>query len=183
MSVANFAPEFRTPEFVAALKELIKSSKYLYRDANLNRDELVQYQVGAMFREATVFDCTARLGGIVGGTRFVVVSSAPRSLSRLSERSEWGLATLGANELFKVIDVQVLQDKTQITLAHVPAAFEAYFRSSDSWLFDKWTVPQAQQDLHAAVGMPTIAAHVEEDWRRRIERPPGMNAERRLIPA
>ncbi len=130
-----------------------------------------------------MFDCTARFGGIVGDTRFVAISSSPRSLSSLSERAEWGLAILGANELFKVIDVQTLQGKTQITLAHVPKAFEAFFRSPDSWLFEKWTVPQAQEDLREAVGMPIIAAHLGEDWRRRVERPPGMSTERRFSPA
>ncbi len=183
MSVASFAPEFKTPEFVTALKALIQGSRFLYRDVELHRDEVGLHQVGTFFREASMFDCTRRLGGIVGETRIVVISASPRDLSRFSERPEWGLAVLGANELFKVTDVQTLQGKTQITIAHVPAAFEAYFRSADAWLFEKWTVPQAQEDFKEALGMDIITAHLEQDWRRRVERPPGMSTERRLAVA
>jgi hypothetical protein len=183
MSVESFAPGFKTPEFVAALKALILGSKYLCRDVVLHHDELALYRVGTFFREASLFDCTAHFGGIVGNTRMMVITSSPRGLGQLSARPEWGLAVLGPNELFKVLDIQTLKDKTQITVAHVPVAFEAYFRSSDAWLFDKWTVPQAQEDFREALEMKAIGVHLEEEWRRRVERPPGMSSERRLAAA
>ena len=183
MSVENFAPEFKTPGFVDALKTLVQRSKYLCRDVVLHHDELALYRVGRFFREASLFDCTALFGGIVGNTRMMVITSSPRGLGHLSERPDWGLTVVGANELFKVLDVQTLKEKTQITVAHVPAAFEAYFRSSDAWLFDKWTVPQAQEDFRKALEMEAIGVHLEEEWRRRVERPPGMSPERRLSAA
>ncbi len=183
MSIENFASEFKTPGFVAALKALIQGSKYLCRDVVLHHDELALYRVGTFFREASLFDCTALFGGIVGNTRMMVITSSPRGLGQLSARPDWGLAVVGANELFKVLDVQTLKEKTQITVAHVPAAFEAYFRSSDAWLFDKWTVPRAQEDFREALEMEAIGAHQEEEWRRRVERPPGMNSERQLAAA
>ena len=183
MSVENFAPEFKTPAFVAALKALVLGSKYLCRDVVLHHDELALYRVGAFFREASLFDCTALFGGIVGNTRMMVITSSPRGMGQLSERPDWGLAVMGANQLFKVLDVLTLKEKTQITVAHVPAAFEAYFRSYDAWLFDKWTVPQAQEDFREAVEMEAIVVHLEEEWRRRVERPPGMSSERRLVVA
>lgn len=183
MSVENFAPEFKTPEFVAALRALTLGSKYLCRDVVLHHDELALYRVGTFFREASLFDCTAHFGGIVGNTRMMVITSSPRGLGQLSARPEWGLAVVGPDELFKVLDIQTLKEKTQITVAHVPAAFEAYFRSSDAWLFDKWTVPQAQEDFREALEMEAIGVHLEEEWRRRVERPPGMSSERRLAAA
>ena len=183
MTTPSIDPRFKAPEFVIKLRELIQTSKYLYRDTSLSPQELQLYRVGTFFREPSLFDCTARFGGIVGDTRFVVISSSPRALSGLSDNPGWGLAVLRTGQLFKVSDVEQGGGKTQITLVHVPPGFEEYFHSPDCALFDKWVLPQARTDFKEALESSVIPELLEAEWRQRIARPPGLDNEGRLIAA
>lgn len=171
----NKDASYKTPEFAARLQRLLFESKFVYRDVNLKPEVIRLYQPGLFFREPTLFDTTHRFGGPTGNTRFLVVTSTPRDMSMVSETPEWGLCTFPPNELFKIIDVMAVGSLTQVTVLHIPADCEFYFRSADSSFFENQLTPQTCADFHEAIRAEKISIHTSASWRQRTMRPPGVD--------
>ena len=166
---------YKTAEFGAKLKQLLTSSKFLYRDTDVRTEIRDLYAVGTLFREPTLCDVTPKFGGLLGNTRFLIVSSVPKSVGGFSENPEWQLCVLGTNQLFKVVDVSRNGSKNQITVLHIPDGFEEYFRSSDANFFESMLVPQTRADFSEACSLEALPELNSPSWKERVQRPLGLN--------
>lgn len=171
---------YKTPEFFEKLKQLLVSSKFLYRDTSIPQETLTLFKVGAMFKEPTFCDATSKFGGIIGNTRFLIVCSSPKDFGMLSENPEWGLCAVGANETFKVIDVIHNESKSQVTVLHIPKGFEEYFLSEDAHMFEGNLTPQTREDFSEACSTKPLPELNTVSWRERVQHPIGVDNEGQL---
>ena len=173
--------EVRPADFVARLKAFLTANRFHYRDADLAPAAIEQYRVGLLFRERTLCDATYKFGGLAGTTRFLVISAQAMNVDAMSSHPEWGLCLLPANALFKVIDIHREGGKSQITVLHVPADFEPFFRSDEAQRFESLLVPQTRQDFADALRQAPLSELMTSDWRERTAWPLGTDNEGRLV--
>ena len=172
--------DYKSPAGQARLKGLLHGAKFLYRDTNLSQEVQRLYAVGTFFRERTMCDATHKFGGVAGNTRFLIVCAAPRNMAAMSAHPEWGLCVVGANELFKVIDVQRQGELAQITVLHVPGDVEMYFRSEEANRFEPLLLSSTGADFEEACKAAPLPEFTTPEWRKRVDHPLGTDLDGKL---
>lgn len=152
----------------------------LYRDANLGSlGDL--YQVGMIIREKGFTDASCRGGGLVTSHRFAILSNHAFDASEHEHGTHWGLRILQRDSYFKVLDVYKQQEKTLISLLHLPAEYWQFFRNVRTNL-DEQVIASARKRFDEHLSAAPIQDLAQDDWLERCRFPLGMSDSGNLFP-
>ncbi|MDR7372659.1 hypothetical protein [Flavobacterium aquidurense] len=157
------------------LDETFSDLKLFYRDTILSDDLIAKYKVGQILKEKSFTDMSFIGGGLSGNCRYLIASSDARDLSKFNPDSvKNGHALLDDNSFFKVLDIQKINNKTQIFLLNIPGNSLPLFKNSTSNLEEEIT-EKARQKFIDKVDSIVIPELQTEDWKERTKFPIGMS--------
>ena len=157
------------------LDETFSDLKLFYRDTTLSDDLISKYKVGQIIKEKGFTDMSYIGGGLSQNCRYLIASSDARDLSKFNPASvKNGHALLDDNSFFKVLDIQKVNNKTQIFLLNIPGNSLTLFKNSTSNLEEEIT-EKARQKFIAKIDSALIPELQTEDWKERTKSPIGMS--------
>ncbi len=152
----------------------------LYRDANLaSLGDL--YSVGLIIRERGFTDASKRGGNLVTTHRFAILSNHYLDAASFEHGTHWGLCVLERGAYYKVLDVYHQQEKTLITLLHLPSEHWQFFKNLSTNLDDQ-VAETARKRFDEHLSSAPIAELTQDDWLQRCRFPLGMNDNGVLFP-
>jgi len=157
------------------LDETFSDLKLFYRDTTLSDDLISKYKVGQIIKEKGFTDISYIGGGLSQNCRYLIASSDARDLSKFNPASvKNGHALLDDNSFFKVLDIQKVNNKTQIFLLNIPGNSLTLFKNSTSNLEEEIT-EKARQKFITKIDSALIPELQTEDWKERTKSPIGMS--------
>ena len=157
------------------LDETFSDLKLFYRDTTLSDDLISKYKVGQIIKEKGFTDMSYIGGGLSENCRYLIASSDARDLSKFNPASvKNGHALLDDNSFFKVLDIQKVNNKTQIFLLNIPGNSLTLFKNSTSNLEEEIT-EKARQKFISKIDSALIPELQTEDWKERTKSPIGMS--------
>lgn len=145
----------------------------LYRDVNLG--ELgSRYKKDMIIREKAFTDASNRGGGIITTHRFAILSNHYMDAAEFEHGTNWGLCIMQRESHFKILDVYKLQEKTQITMLHLPEEQWEFFQNTEINL-DKEVVEYARKRFDECLAAEPVLELTTEDWLKRCSFPLGMD--------
>ena len=157
------------------LDETFSDLKLFYRDTTLSDDLISKYKVGQIIKEKGFTDISYIGGGLSQNCRYLIASSDARDLSKFNPASvKNGHALLDDNSFFKVLDIQKVNNKTQIFLLNIPGNSLTLFKNSTSNLEEEIT-EKARQKFISKIDSALIPELQTEDWKERTKSPIGMS--------
>ncbi len=152
----------------------------LYRDANLGAlGDL--YSAGLIIRERGFTDASNRGGNLVTTHRFAILSNHYLDAASFEHGTHWGLCIMERGSYYKVLDVYHQQEKTQITLLHLPGQHWQFFENISTNL-DEQVVETARKRFDEHLSTVPIAELAQDDWLQRCRFPLGMDDNGALFP-
>lgn len=157
------------------LDETFSDLKLFYRDTNLPENLISNYKIGQIIKEKGFTDMTSMGGGIFGNLRYLIASANAKDLSKFNpDSSKTGHFLLDEISFFKVLDIQKIENKTQVFLIHIPDNSLSLFKNSTSNLEEEIS-EKARQKFTAKVNAPLIPELQTENWKERTKSHIGMN--------
>lgn len=158
-----------------------------YRDSELPETIIQKYQVGQIFRSQTFVDVSSLAGRLMKNCRFIFASSKAAPLYQVNRDTErWKLHTINANSYFKVLDIYIKEDKTQIFLLHIPAKGIGFFRNTILKLsennIEKQIIEKARNSLDQKMEMMPVQELEEAEWVERTCFPIGLDNNNEFFP-
>lgn len=157
-----------------------------YRDTPLTEIQLSKYKTGSLLRNNFFIDVTPASEGIDGNTRYLIASSKAAPIYKVqgTENSQkWKLHVLNANSYFKVLDIYILKDKTQILLLHIPKRWaDLVMQGSESIKFDfeQKIIDTARQRFEEKMDKQISSELSGPEWREHVELPIGIDPNNNL---
>ena len=146
-----------------------------YRDTNLSEKLISNYKVGQIIMERGFTDMTYIGGGLSSNLRYLIASSNGKNLSAFNpDSAKTGHILLSSNSYFKILDIQKIENKTQIFLLNIPENSIEYFKSATSNIEDEIT-EKAKQSFIDKINSDLTPELQTEDWKERTKFPIGMN--------
>lgn len=147
----------------------------LYRDVELSKSLISKYKVGQIIQERGFVDTTKFGGGISTSLRYIIASAHGKGLSAFdSIASKCGLILISPGAYFKVLDICMKMNKTQILLLQIPEAGVELFSSTDINL-EQQIIEKAQQRFDEQLNAEPIAELLTDNWKERTKFPIGMD--------
>lgn len=157
------------------LDETFSDLKLFYRDTNLTDNLIEKYKVGQIIKEKGFTDMTSIGGGLSGSFRYLIASANAKDISKFNPDSvKIGHFLLDEITFFKVLDIQKIENKTQVFLLNIPDNSLSLFKNSTSNIEEEIT-EKARQKFISKINSPLIPALQTEDWKERTKSPIGMN--------
>jgi hypothetical protein len=159
----------------AIYNETFSGLKLFYRDTNLAEDLISNYKIGQIIQEKGFTDMSSIGGGLSGNFRYLIASAHAKDLSIFNPNSaKIGHFLLDTIAYFKVLDVQTIDDKTQVFLLNIPDNSLTLFKNSSSNLEEEIT-EKAREKFFSKRNSPLIPELQTKDWKERTKTPIGMN--------
>lgn len=157
------------------LDETFSDLKLFYRDTNLPENLISTYKIGQIIKEKGFTDMTSIGGGIFGNFRYLIASANAKDLSKFNpDSSKIGHFLLDEISFFKVLDIQKIENKTQVFLLHIPDNSLSLFKNSTSNLEEEIS-EKAKQKFTAKINSALIPELQTDDWKEKTKSPIGMN--------
>lgn len=157
------------------LDETFSDLKLFYRDTNLTDNLIEKYKVGQIIKEKGFTDMTSIGGGLSGSFRYLIASANAKDISKFNpDSAKIGHFLLDEITFFKVLDIQKIENKTQVFLLHIPDNSLSLFKNSTSNIEEEIT-EKARQKFISKINSSLIPALQTEDWKERTKSPIGMN--------
>jgi hypothetical protein len=157
------------------LDETFSDLKLFYRDTSLTDSLIEKYKVGQIIKEKGFTDMTSVSGGLSGNFRYLIASANAKDLSKFNPDSvKIGHFLLDEITFFKVLDIQKIENKTQVFLLHIPDNSLSLFKNSTSNIEEEIT-EKARQKFSSKINGPLIPELQTESWKERTKSPIGMN--------
>ncbi len=157
------------------LDETFSDLKLFYRDTNLPENLISNYKIGQIIKEKGFTDMTSMGGGLSGNFRYLIASANAKDLSKFNPDSvKIGHFLLDEITFFKVLDIQKIENKTQVFLLHIPDNSLSLFKNSTSNIEEEIT-EKARQKFSSKINAPLIPELQTENWKERTKSPIGMN--------
>jgi len=161
------------------IKEIFKQTfaglTLFYRDTTLADDLVSKYKVGQILNERGFTDMSFKGGGLATNVRYLIASANGKDLSMFNpDSAQFGHILLQSNAFFKVLDIYVIGDKTQLFLLEIPSTAINFFESSTSNIEDD-IVKKARESFDTKMKLEPIPELQTEAWRTRTEPPIGMS--------
>lgn len=147
-----------------------------YRDTNLTEQQLAVYQTGMILQEKGFTDASYRGGGLATKHRFLIASARAKNAAMFEHGTNWGLVIMNSGSFFKVLDIYTVQDKTQITLLHIPEEGVELFSKAKINIEDQ-IVAKAREGFEQKLSLPPIPELTTEEWLVRTKNPVGISAD------
>ncbi|KIA98241.1 hypothetical protein OA93_10660 [Flavobacterium sp. KMS] len=159
----------------AIYNETFSGLKLFYRDTNLPEDLISNYRVGQIIQEKGFTDMSTLGGGLSGNFRYLIASANAKDLSIFNpDSAKIGHYLLDTIAYFKVLDIQRIDDKTQVFLLNIPDNSLTLFKNSSSNLEEEIT-EKAREKFINKRNLPLIPELQTNDWKERTKTPIGMN--------
>jgi len=147
----------------------------LIRDTNLGTLES-KYEVGMILRELGFTDASLHKGGLVTNHRMAILSNHYADLQAYEYGTNWGLCVLDQGSYFKVLDRYTIEDKTQITLLHLPENDWEIFGECQVNI-DPKLISFVRNDFEESIILPPVTELLTQQWLKRCSYPIGMTDE------
>ncbi|MFH6997653.1 hypothetical protein ACHRVZ_06960 [Flavobacterium sp. FlaQc-57] len=159
----------------AIYNETFSDLKLFYRDTNLSDDLISNYKIGQIIQEKGFTDMTSIGGGLSGNVRYLIASAHPKDLSKFNpDSAKIGHFLLDSITYFKVLDIQKIENKTQVFLLNIPDNSITLFKNSSSNLEEEIT-ENARKKFVKKINLPLVPELQTENWKERTKAPIGMN--------
>ncbi|MBZ4043406.1 hypothetical protein [Flavobacterium hibisci] len=157
------------------LDETFSDLKLFYRDTNLPENLISNYKIGQIIKEKGFTDMTSMGGGLSGNFRYLIASANAKDLSKFNpDSAKIGHFLLDEITFFKVLDIQKIENKTQVFLLHIPDNSLSLFKNSTSNIEEEIT-EKARQKFSSKINAALIPELQTENWKERTKSPIGMN--------
>ena len=144
----------------------------LIRDTNLGGLES-KYKVGLILKEFGFTDASLHKGGLLTTHRMAILSNHYADLQAYEYGTNWGLCVLDQGSHFKVLDRYTFEDKTQITLLHLPENDWEIFGECRTNV-DPEVINIVRNDFEKSIILPPAPALSTHQWLKRCSYPIGM---------
>ena len=159
----------------AIYNETFSGLKLFYRDTDLPDNLISNYKVGQIIQERGFTDMSSFGGCLSGNLRYLIASAHPKDLSKFNpDSAKIGHFLLDSIAYFKVLDIQKIENKTQIFLLNIPDNSISLFKNSSSNLEEEIT-EKARKKFSDKIHSPLIPELQTENWKERTKSPIGMN--------
>lgn len=165
------------------LNDTFRNLAFFYRDTPLPQQLSSKYAAGQILFEKAFTDCTWKAGGLQGNLRYLIASAHGRDMSAFGGFApELGLILIPAGSYYKVLDVYIKDDKTQLLLLHIPVTGINFFAQVTTDI-EKLVITQARADFDKHYNAPALHEHEDTEWKERVSFPIGMNEEGEFLSA
>jgi len=155
--------------------ETFSGLKLFYRDTNLSENLILNYKIGQIIQEKGFTDMSSIGGGLSGNLRYLIASSHPKDLSKFNpDSAKMGHFLLDSIAYFKVLDIQKIDDKTQVFLLNIPDNSLTLFKNSSSNLEEE-IIEKARKKFIDKRNLDLIPELQTENWKERTKSPLGMS--------
>ena len=155
--------------------ETFSDLKLFYRDTDLPDNLISNYKIGQIIQEKGFTDMSSMGGGLSGNFRYLIASANAKDLSKFNpDSAKIGHFLLDTIAYFKVMDIQKIDNKTQIFLLNIPDNSLSLFKNSTSNLEEEIT-EKARKKFVDKVNSVLVPELQTEDWKERTKSPIGMN--------
>jgi hypothetical protein len=155
--------------------ETFSGLRLFYRDTNLPENLILNYKVGQIIQERGFTDMSSIGGGLSGNIRYLIASAHPKDLSKFNpDSAKIGHFLLGSIAYFKVLDIQKIENKTQIFLLNIPDNSISLFKNSSSNLEEE-IIEKARKKFSDKINSDLIPSLQTAEWKQRTETPLGMS--------
>ena len=159
----------------AIYNETFSGLKLFYRDTDLSDHLILNYKIGQIIQERGFTDMSSLGGGLSGNIRYLIASAHPKDLSKFNpDSAKIGHFLLDTIAYFKVLDIQKIENKTQIFLLNIPDNSISLFKNSSSNLEEEIT-EKAQKKFKDKIHSPLVTALQTQGWKERTKSPLGMS--------
>lgn len=158
----------------AIYNETFSGLKLYYRDTNLSESLISNYNIGQIIQEKGFTDMSSIGGGLYGNLRYLIASAHPKDLSKFNpDSAKIGHFLLDSIAYFKVLDIQKIDNKTQIFLLNIPDNSISLFKNSTSNLEEE-IIEKARKKFRDKISLPLIPELQTENWKEKTKTPIGM---------
>ncbi|MBF4493662.1 hypothetical protein IR010_14025 [Flavobacterium sp. MR2016-29] len=155
--------------------ETFSDLKLFYRDTNLSEDLISKYKIGQIIQEKGFTDMTSMGAGLSGNLRYLIASANAKDISKFNpDSAKIGHFLLDSIAYFKVLDIQKMDNQTQVFLLNIPDNSISLFKNSNSNLEEEIT-EKARKKFVDKRNIALISELQTEDWKERTKSPIGMN--------
>lgn len=159
----------------AIYNETFSGLKLFYRDTDLPENLISHYKTGQIIQEKGFTDMSSMGGGLSGNIRYLIASAHPKDLSKFNPDSvKLGHFLLDTIAYFKVLDIQKIENKTQVFLLNIPDNSISLFKNSSSNLEEE-IIEKARKKFKDKIHSVLIPELQTKDWKERTKSPLGMN--------
>ncbi len=159
----------------AIYNETFSGLKLFYRDTDLSDHLILNYKIGQIIQERGFTDMSSLGGGLSGNIRYLIASAHPKDLSKFNpDSAKLGHFLLDTIAYFKVLDIQKIENKTQVFLLNIPDNSISLFKNSSSNLEEEIT-EKAKQKFISKINSALIPQLQTEEWKERTKSPLGMS--------
>lgn len=159
----------------AIYNETFSGLKLFYRDTDLPDDLIANYKVGQIIQEKGFTDMSSMGGGLSGNIRYLIASAHPKDLSKFNpDSAKMGHFLLDTIAYFKVLDIQKIENKTQVFLLNIPDNSISLFKNSSSNLEEEIT-EKARKKFKDKIHLALVPELQTNDWKERTKSPLGMS--------
>jgi hypothetical protein len=162
------------------INEVFPGLTLYYRDADLSKEVISNYQSRQILMEPAFVDCSYMGGFPTGNTRYLIASNKAADLGRVQpEVAKYGMMVLNAGSFFKVLDIYEIDGYTQVLLLHIPSQAVDFFKITNSNL-EQTVIDKCRALFEKRMTDAIIPELNEEEWKQRIDFPVGMSKEGKL---
>jgi hypothetical protein len=155
--------------------ETFSGLRLFYRDTDLPDNLISNYKIGQIIQEKGFTDMSSMGGGLSGNVRYLIASAHPKDLSKFNpDSAKIGHFLLDTIAYFKVLDIQKIENKTQIFLLNIPDNSISLFKNSSSNLEEEIT-EKARKKFKDKIHSALVTELQTEDWKERTKLPLGMS--------
>lgn len=158
----------------AIYNETFSGLKLYYRDTNLSESLISNYNIGQIIQEKGFTDMSSIGGGLYGNLRYLIASAHPKDLSKFNpDSAKIGHFLLDSITYYKVLDIQKIENKTQIFLLNIPDNSISLFKNSTSNLEEE-IIEKARKKFKDKISLPLVPELQTENWKEKTKTPIGM---------
>lgn len=159
----------------AIYNETFSGLKLYYRDTNLSESLISNYKIGQIIQEKGFTDMSSIGGGLSGNLRYLIASAHPKDLSKFNpDSAKIGHFLLDSIAYFKVLDIQKIDNKTQIFLLNIPDNSISLFKNSTSNLEEE-IIEKARKKFKDKISLPLVPELQTENWKEKTKTPIGIS--------
>ncbi|PTS90241.1 hypothetical protein DBR27_21855 [Flavobacterium sp. HMWF030] len=159
----------------AIYNETFSGLKLFYRDTNISENLISNYTIGQIIQEKGFTDMSSIGGGLCGNLRYLIASAHPKDLSKFNpDSAKIGHFLLDSIAYFKVLDIQKIDNKTQIFLLNIPDNSISLFKNSTSNLEEE-IIEKARKKFKDKIHLPLIPELQTENWKEKTKTPIGIS--------
>ncbi|WP_394774939.1 hypothetical protein [Flavobacterium sp.] len=159
----------------AIYNETFSGLKLFYRDTDLSDGLIANYKIGQIIQERGFTDMSSIGGGLSGNFRYLIASAHAKDISKFNPDSvKNGHYLLDSIAYFKVLDIQKIDNKTQVFLLNIPDNSISLLKNSTSNLEEE-IIEKARKKFTDKINLPLVPELQTENWKERTKSALGMN--------